>query len=445
MTRPRLLAAAGAAFLAAYLFWFAGAGIGAPFTDNDLMNLTFHLEPGFGKLLLANVTYWSSAYRPLGGLVYVASYRIFGFTPLPLRIFCFALILANLYLLYRVCARLAPAEVAALAVLLVTYHAWFVDLYYSSGTVYELLCFAFYFGAFGYYVGIRQRGRMLSRGQWVVFLALYIAALDSKELAVTLPLSVAAYEWFWHRWKELRGILWSAAVTVPYVIGKLSGPDSLAANPQYRPEIGVWRYIRTFDLYLNVLFYSGHFFRPGKSGILLALMALAAWRAKSRPMWFGWWFALFSVLPFIFIPHYSGFFMYLPAAGWALYIATALMLLRRRFAPRVPAAAVFVAVALALAPAHAAMSRETLRVFRSAELPTRELTAELRRVQPSLPHGAHVFFESDPFPPGNYWLTFLVRLNYDDPTIEVARRKDGAAEQGSFDAVFRWEDGKLVK
>jgi hypothetical protein len=39
-----------------------------------------------------------------------------------------------------------------------------------------------------------------------------------------------------------------------------------------------------------------------------------------------------------------------------------------------------------------------------------------------------------------------VRLFYRDLTIEVARAKDGdAADSRHFDAVFRWDDGKLVK
>lgn len=451
--RTILLRLAVAVFLIGYLFWFAGAGIGAQFTDNDLMNLSFHLTPSFGKLLWSNVTYWSSMYRPMGGVVYAASYRLFGFSPLPLRIICFGLILVNLFLLYRVVVRLTDsAEAALLATLLVTYHAWFVDLYYSSGTIYELLCYAFYCGAFYYYLTIRQSGRMPNSRQWLIFLALYVAGLDSKELAVTLPLCIGVYECLWHsNWRAkaaapLKGMLLSAAITVPYVIGKLTGPESLAANPLYRPEISFSRYIHTLDLYLNVLFYQDHFFRPGKTIILLVLMlGLALWQ-RSRPMLFAWSFAFFSVLPFIFVPHYSGFFMYLPAAGWAIYMAVALAMLRRRLAPRLPAAVVFLAVAAILAPMHTVMSRKTMRVFTSAELPTRTMIAELRRVQPALPRGARVLFQNDPFPPRTYWLAFLVQLFYDDPGIQVSRAKDGVAWNArKYDAVFGWVEGKLVR
>jgi hypothetical protein len=98
-----------------------------------------------------------------------------------------------------------------------------------------------------------------------------------------------------------------------------------------------------------------------------------------------------------------------------------------------------------LAPFHTRESKKSMRVFTSAQLPTTEMTAELRRVEPALPQGAHLFFQDDPFPQRTYYLVFLVRLLYDDLTVQVARAKDGDAMDGRYDAVFRWEDGKLVK
>ena len=353
-----------------------------------------------------------------------------------------------MWLLYRVCLRLTERrEIALLATALVTYHAWLVNLYYSTGTIYELLCFGFYFAAFDYYLGIRQAGKTLRFRQWVWFLALYICALNSKELAVTLPLCLLCYEWLWHgRNASARGVAISAFVTLPYVIGKLTGPDSLAANPLYRPAISAARYLHTFHLYLNVLSYQDHFWRDANTILLVvAMLAVGIWQ-RSRPLLFAWCFVLFSVLPFIFVPHYSGFFLYLPMAGWALYFATAMEMIRVRFASRIAAVVVVVVVALALAPLHARESRRSMQVFTSADLPTTETIAQLGRVQPSLPQGAYLFFESDPFPPKTFSLVFLVRLFYDDMTIQAARANDGDPEEGGhFDAVFRWDEGKLVK
>ena len=440
---------AAALFLIGYLFWFAGGGLWARFTGDDLMNLNFHLKPSFAHLLLSNLTFWTTAYRPMGGVVYAAVYRLAGFHPMPFRAVCFVLLFANLALAYRLFARLGgSAEVGLLATLFVTYHAWFVNLYYSTGTIYELLCFGFYVAAFDYYVRIRGEGHGLRAGQWAVLLALYIGALNSKELAVTFPVCLLCYECIWHR----RGIQWRAPVvcailTGIYIVGKLTGVDSLVANPAYRPAISASRYLHTFHLYLNVLFYQDHFFRDANTILLVVLMLAAAIWLRSRVLVFAWCFVLFSVLPFIFVPHYSGFFLYLPMVGWALYAATCLAMLRRKFVPKLPGAVLFLVVAVVLEPVHGRESHKSIRVFSSADLPTTETIAALQTVQPSVKPGANIYFASDPFPAHTFDLVFLVRLFYDDLTISVARAKDGDPSTGGgpFDAVFRWEDGTLKK
>src|SRR5579884_2596112 len=308
----RLIRCWPCAFLACWLFVFAGSGLGARFTADDLRNLHVHLTPSPGRLAFSNLAFWSTAYRPMGGLFYVAIYRLFGFHPLPFRIGCFLLIAINLILLYRVCARLGGSrEIGLIAVLLDAYHAWFVDLYQSTGTIYELLCFAFYVGAFDRYTRIREKDRMPSGLEWASILLLYIAALDSKELAVTLPLALGCYELIWHprrsgsavRWlgSEGRGMLLTGALTIPYVVGKLTGAGSLTENPLYRPAISLGRYVGAFRLYLNVIFYQNHFFRLFPAVVLIAgMLALALWQ-RSRPLLFAWFFVLFSVLPFIFL------------------------------------------------------------------------------------------------------------------------------------------------
>ena len=86
-----------------------------------------------------------------------------------------------------------------------------------------------------------------------------------------------------------------------------------------------------------------------------------------------------------------------------------------------------------------------MQVFTSARLPTEEMIAGLERVQPALPHGARLFFQDDPFPQRTFSLVFLAQLFYHDSTLQVARAKDGEAMSGRYDAVFRWDDGKLVR
>jgi len=453
-----------------WLLLFAHNGVQAQFSRDDLMNLHGYLSHPALTLALDNLRFWSTSYRPLGGLFYISLYRLFGFHPLPFRLACFGILALNLGLLWRFTLRLSGSrEVAFLALLLGGYHAWFVDLYYSTGTVYGLLCYAFFFGAFNFYLGIRGREAALTWRQAGMLAALYVCALNAKEMAVTLPLLLAVYEAIYHvramrtnglGWflREGRGILITAAITAPYVIGKLTGPGSLVEDPAYRVTLSPVRYLHTFFLYLNPLLYQDHVFRsPNTTQLLLAMVAVAL-LLRSRPMLFAWCFVLLSLLPVAFIPHYSGFFLYLPMAGWALYAAALLAGIRAFLvnsliramrngeiqANRLRMASVValpVLLAAFLAPHHLRESAKTLRIFESVQPPTRELTAELLALRPSLPKAARVLYVRDPLPKDEYTLLFLTRLLYHDMNITVERAPLG---QTRYDAVFTFQNGRLA-
>ena len=129
-TRGRL---AVALVVGGLFFVFAGDGIGAYFTPDDMMNLYRAWSASPAGLLGQD--------RPLGQVLYRALFSLAGLHPLPFRLAAFALLLANLALLYRFCARLAGSrETAALACLVGAYHAHLADLYYSTGAIYDLLC-----------------------------------------------------------------------------------------------------------------------------------------------------------------------------------------------------------------------------------------------------------------------------------------------------------------
>src|SRR5262249_42723875 len=149
-----------------------GDGLFSYFTPDDMMNL---YGAWFRPLAEAD--------RPLGALFYRAIFAMAGLNPMPYRAGCLLLLLANLGLLYLLCRRLSGSnEIAALACLLGTYHAHLADLYYSTGTVYDLLCGTLYLSALVYY-----SGGELSWRRNGIFLALYVAALGAKEMAITLP------------------------------------------------------------------------------------------------------------------------------------------------------------------------------------------------------------------------------------------------------------------
>lgn len=456
---------------------FAHSGLAAPFSGDDLMNLHGYLGHTPVSLIVDNLRYWSTSYRPLGGLFYVVLYNWFGFDPLPFRVACFALLALNLGLLWRFTLRLSGTrEVAFLALLIAAYHAWFVDLYYSTGTIYDLLCYSFYLGAFNLYLKARAQRPNLSWPQLGTVSALYVCALNSKEMAVSLPALLAVYEVIYHgpalrigicRWfrSEGLGVLVTGLLTLPYVAGKLLGAGSLLQNPAYRLAISPGRYLDTFHLYLNPLLYQDHVFRdPNTVQLLLGMLTLALWR-RSRPLLFAWFFLLASLLPVAFIAHYAAFFLYLPMAGWALYAAETLVMARRllltllvraarldgTLARRLRTATVValpILLALFLAPYHRRESGKTLRIFESVQPPSRQLASQLLALQPGLPRGGRVLFVGDPFATDNHLLLFLTRLLYRDMSITVERAplsQDPRIQHGHYDAVFRFQHGHLVR
>src|SRR6266478_8647244 len=99
---------------------------------------------------------------------------------------------SDVYYLARLLA--CSRSVAFLAVLALCYHAQLADLVFIGSFIYDVLCGFFYFAALTYYIHIREKGRSLRSTEFAAFLALYICALNSKEMAVTLPVIVLIYE-----------------------------------------------------------------------------------------------------------------------------------------------------------------------------------------------------------------------------------------------------------
>ena len=92
-TRAPLLAALaiGGIFVA-----FAGDGIRAYFTPDDMMNLYVSWSAAPAELLHND--------RPLGALAYRGLFALFGLNPLPYRIVCFVLLPPHLFNLVHLCA-----------------------------------------------------------------------------------------------------------------------------------------------------------------------------------------------------------------------------------------------------------------------------------------------------------------------------------------------------
>src|SRR5674476_1201411 len=135
----------------------------------------------------------------MAGLFYAPPLKRFGLNPIPDHAGMLAILLGNLYLMYRFARRIGCGELqAALATLIVAYHAGLSMLFYSTAFIYDVLCFSFYMGAFLCYARVRAGGRLLRGRETALVMGLYLGALNSKEMALTLPIVLLAYEWFYH-------------------------------------------------------------------------------------------------------------------------------------------------------------------------------------------------------------------------------------------------------
>jgi hypothetical protein len=416
----------GAVLVTGALFLgFAGDGLTAYFTPDDMMNL---YTAWFRPLATQD--------RPLGALVYRVIFAMFGLDPLPYRIFCFLLLGVNLALLYAVSARLSGSrEVGAIACLLGAYHAHLADLYYSTGTLYDLLCFTFYWSAV----------LVWTRERWsAAAIPLYLFALWSKEMAVTLPLILLVYDLAWRRAPRWRVLIPMVFITAMFVWRKISGSDRMTVNPSYLPHTDWNTLIRGWQHYMFDLFYGAIQFNALRIVLLwIVLIAIAALLRKREiavalaVIWAG-------LLPVIFIEQRGFYVVYLTLPGWYLLIARLVSDGAGRL--RIPARAVvvFTAVAVALVPLHALRKEKGRWWVAEAHQSVRSVLEPLRR--DPLPHAAKVLFLADPFPKDDYILTFIFRLRYLDDECRIDRAKVRAPDYARpYDRVYSLDQGRLTR
>jgi hypothetical protein len=430
----RICAAAATAVILGLVIAFAGDGLLAYFTPDDMMNL---YDAWFRPLVETD--------RYLGTLAYRGLFAAFGLNPLPYRAVCLLLLGINLGLLYRFCLRLSGSrEMAVLACLLGAYHAHLADLYYSTGTIYDLLCAAFYLAAFLY---ATRSSATHSWKQVAVFLLLYAAALNSKEMAITLPAIVLLYDLLYRRplslVREARILVPAALTGAAFLAFKVAGPRKMLDNSAYRPTFTWSAFMDTWRHYTFDFFYGRVGFTPLRIVLLWVILLGLAALFRRRALLFAFQFLFVVMLPVAFIPPRGFFAIYLALPGWYLFLAAVLVAARDAIAAprRSLQVATFAALALVLVPLHLRQKPIGSRWVASAHAAVRSVAGQLREVAGPLPHAAKVLFVSDPYPKDEWMLTFIFRLYYRDIEIRVDRCRamrvpPGAVAQAEYDRLF---------
>jgi hypothetical protein len=447
------------------------------FALDDIANMGHYYEYSPWQVLLSNLLPWRGDSRPMGGLFYMPIYHFAGLNPVPYQAVLLLIVLANVYFVYRFARELGASELAAaLAAFVSCYHGGIGNLYYNAAFVFDALCSLFFLAAFVYYLRIRNRGELLNARQTIFFLLLFLGALDSKEMAVTIPILLVIYEWIYHRpdnWSVaalvawVRGparVAWIAAVLNALdIYPKISGPTAMTAAFSYRPEFTTARLHKFWVEALRDLLCSWAW-TPGPRDFLLICLALAvlAWWNFRRPILpFLFWYLVVVPFPIEFLMGKAQACLTLIMVGGVIFLAVVFADAVEWLAPRLARifglpesdrrriAAVMIGITLFFWVKRQSYIRDmtggppmTTLGFETWDL-IQQLTASDYRPKP----GTMVVFTEDPFPE-TYDMYFLVGLWLHDRSVKVHVTRLGPlpdSELAKADAIFAIHDRKLQR
>jgi hypothetical protein len=326
-----------AAVLTGYFAWFNWGSLRVHFAIDDMANIGHYFDYSIRQMVLSNFLPWRGDSRPMGGLFYIPIYHFAGLNPVPYQAVLLLILLANVYWAYRLVRLLGGGELAAaLVALACCYHGGIGNLYYNAAFVFDALCCFFYLACFVYYLRIRNRGQLPGLLQTIAFLAIFLCALNSKEMAVSVPVMLLVYEWTYHppavwTWAELlawvrgsaRTSLIAAVLTLMDIYGKVAVETAMIKAEGYRPVFTLERF-HSFQVNLfQDLFFSWAWI-PGWGQIIgtWALLAFLAWRRADRPILrFLFWFLVVVPLPIEFLPGKREACFALLMIGGAIFLA----------------------------------------------------------------------------------------------------------------------------
>ncbi len=465
-------------FVGSYFLYFSWPSLNTQFTPDDLMNCYFAWLRPFESLLADNLVFFrpTPVYRPLGALLYKLSFSAFGFELFPLRLLVLFVLAANVYLTYAVARQLTGSfETGILAALFRAYHGNASHLLFNTGHIYEVFCYFFYFSALLFYLRIRATRASLSMVNLGVFASLLILALDSKEMAVSLPLVIGVYELLYCRpdtlhprdllkWvlRQGRAPLIGGVIVLFYIWGRVLGPGMLAQHEAYQVRLSLEQYINNTASYINLLFYS-RWFRTTEAALLVfgLFAATLVWRCRAL-VFFEAMFVI-GLLPVAFISPRSLEQVTIPTTG--LMISGAMVILaapdlalralrwralRAEGIVRVGRVVCVAAIGLLLLRVHPASNSYYEACEREWCSNIRGLRQQLIATYPAMPRGSRLLFVDDPFGPVNSDPVFIGRLLYRDETLvadrlKVMNPKPDAAAIAWYDHVLSYKDGRLTE
>ena len=448
-----------ALFIIGYFLLFSYHGLTAWLSFDDGMNfITIHhqWEVPLSRNVFDALQVFTSEQRPLGALFYRPLYHFFGFNPLPYRIAIYILLMVNIGLAYLFARALgASREASALSTLLFSYNASLMDLYYNTGTIYDIFCFSLYIGALTLYIR-ESSARRLRFSMMLVVLLLYLAALDAKEMAVIFPVALMLYELLYHNddfqnrklCVRVGGFIFAAAMIAgAYLRVKVA---SMSREPFYQPRVSPEFVLKGMEHYIEQFLYL-HDGSLGMTRVVAGIVFLvsAGVVLRSRTAVYGTLFFVGGLLPVAAIAPRGAYAAYIALPGLTIAVGTILALLRMSLArlagehrfERGTAIALFISVAVGSIAAFAAYRREGMANMLWSGQRVIEMLKAFKRTIPEFPPDARVLILKDPWGP-DWGPMFLLRLLYRDRGLWVDRlnnpEKPGPRE--SYDLLVTYNE-----
>lgn len=441
---------------------------------DDTRNLYSAWITPISGLLKETFAFWAGAIRPVGGLYYRIVYALGGFHPQLFRATCFLLLILNLVLAYRFYLLVtASMRDSFLAVFFGCFHGAMWNIYASTGTIYDILCQTFVLTAVILYVSGRSNGS-ISWWRAALIWLVDILAIGSKEMAYTLPLLFVCFELVFHPpracpsvslWvtRQLRVAGVTAMISVSNWIGRKVSQDPTDQIYGYQTFVTVDSILHSLRQYLNLLSFKTVTFSSAQAVALVAAALLAAVLVRSRVMLFAWLYAMVFTIPILIVaPRHSGYVLYIPFAGCALYLteaircicslleqATSSLVLHSYFGRMASARVVLILFVLTTMLLHLEQRNSALaRNFGpGGEGLVRVLSEDISRLYPRLPPNTRVVLVNDAFEGERWQPMFILQLIYGDRSLRITKMRweakpDALPEpSGAYDHAFLYEGG----
>jgi len=275
-------------------------------------------------------------YRPLTILTLALDYAIWGLRPFGFHLTNLFLHLIATFLVYLFAIRLTGKRVVAVVAsfLFGLHPIHSMSIFWISGRV-DIVCTIFYLGSL---ISLMSFVRTSYHTHLILSLILYICAIGSKEMGLSLPLVVAAYLWIFSESKNANRFKRTFSIIIPYIgitlgyfVLKYSfvGTDAFAtgAHTNFSPV----------HLLKNVAMFGGFLVVPGYHAeigvylqshrtlfVMLAAVAFTAlvvsfrWIVRSKVALFSILFIVLTLVPVVRLA--MRWYLYLPSVGFCLLL-----------------------------------------------------------------------------------------------------------------------------